>query len=163
MQKMTFEELERHELEPMESSTFRVCDELTSRIDGASMLNGFWSPKKEVAGKIEQKKTLQIINQTFPSIYDWEELIYSEKIKVVENGATWCKAKNKIQENFLWAQRIFIVKKSLNSKKKTQNFPNTSKTNPSNKSKFPRLPKIPLSYVLNNNFSYTEIYHSLVI
>ena len=41
MQKMTFEELERHELEPMESSTFRVCDELTSRIDGASMLNGF--------------------------------------------------------------------------------------------------------------------------
>ena len=57
----------------------------------------------------------------------------------------------------------FYCQKIFKFKKKTQNFPNTSKTNPSNKSKFPRLPKIPLSYVLNNNFSYTEIYRSLVI
>ena len=57
----------------------------------------------------------------------------------------------------------FYCQKIFKFKKKTQNFPNTSKTNPSNKSKFPRLPKIPLSYVLNNNFSYTEIYLSLVI
>ena len=79
---------------------------------------GFWSPKKvfkNQARKIEQKKTLQITNQTFPSKYDWEELIYNEKI-IVENRATWCKAKNKIQKKFLWAQRIFMVKKSLNSK-----------------------------------------------
>ena len=70
MQKMTFEELERHELEPMESSTFRVCDELTSRIDGASMLNGFWSPKKVVAGKIEQKKNFAN-NKSNISQYIW--------------------------------------------------------------------------------------------
>ena len=48
MQKMTFEELESHELEPMKSSTFRVCDELTSRIGGVPILNGFLKSQKSI-------------------------------------------------------------------------------------------------------------------
>ena len=35
------EELERHELERMKFNAFKVCDELTSRMDGAPKLNGF--------------------------------------------------------------------------------------------------------------------------
>lgn len=41
MQKMTFEELEPYELERMKLNAFQVCNELTSRIDGAPILNGF--------------------------------------------------------------------------------------------------------------------------
>ena len=38
---MTFGELEGHGLERMKFNAFKVCDELTSWIDGAPMLNGF--------------------------------------------------------------------------------------------------------------------------
>lgn len=38
--KITFEVLQRHELERMKCFAFKVCDELTSRMDGAPMLNG---------------------------------------------------------------------------------------------------------------------------
>ena len=38
---MTFEEPERHELERMKFNAFKVCDELTSKVDGAPMLNWF--------------------------------------------------------------------------------------------------------------------------
>ena len=41
MHKMTFEELEHHWLKRMKFNTFKVCDELTSRIDGVPMLSGF--------------------------------------------------------------------------------------------------------------------------
>ena len=41
MLKITFEELERHELERMKFNAFKVFDELTSRLDGAPMLNRF--------------------------------------------------------------------------------------------------------------------------
>ena len=41
MQKMTFEELEPHELERMKLNAFQVCSELTSRTDGAPIFNGF--------------------------------------------------------------------------------------------------------------------------
>ena len=41
MQKMTFRELERHELEQMKFNAFKVYDELTSRINSAAMLSGF--------------------------------------------------------------------------------------------------------------------------
>ena len=39
MQKMTFEELERHELEKMKLNTCKACSELTSRINIARMLD----------------------------------------------------------------------------------------------------------------------------
>ena len=41
MQKMTFVELERQELERMKFNAFKVREELTSTVDGARMLNGF--------------------------------------------------------------------------------------------------------------------------
>ena len=52
-QKMTFENLESLELEPMKFNAFKVCSELTSRMDGVPMLNGFMKsqtslPKSEL-------------------------------------------------------------------------------------------------------------------
>ena len=41
MQKITFGELQRHGLERMKFSAFKVCHDRTSRIDAAPMLNGF--------------------------------------------------------------------------------------------------------------------------
>ena len=41
MQKMTFEELQRPELKRMKFNALKVCNELTSRMDGIPMLNGF--------------------------------------------------------------------------------------------------------------------------
>ena len=41
MQKIRFGELQRHGLERMKFSAFKVCHERTSRIDAAPMLNGF--------------------------------------------------------------------------------------------------------------------------
>ena len=41
MQKIKFEELERHELERMKCNTFKVSDELTRKIGDASILNRF--------------------------------------------------------------------------------------------------------------------------
>ena len=45
MQKMTFEELERHELEKMKLNAFKACSELTSRINSARMLDRFMKSK----------------------------------------------------------------------------------------------------------------------
>ena len=50
---MTFENLESLELEPMKFNAFKVCSELTSRMDGVPMLNGFMKsqtslPKSEL-------------------------------------------------------------------------------------------------------------------
>ena len=41
---MMFEELERHELERVKFSAFKVCDEFTSRIDGVPKLNELMTP-----------------------------------------------------------------------------------------------------------------------
>ena len=41
MQKITFEELENHELEQIKFIAFKLCNEIASRIDAAIMLNGF--------------------------------------------------------------------------------------------------------------------------
>ena len=45
MQKRKFEELERHELEGMQFSAFKVCNELASKMNGTPMLNGFMKSK----------------------------------------------------------------------------------------------------------------------
>ena len=63
---MTFEELQCHELERMKFNAIQVCNKLTSRMDGAPVLNGFiksqtFLPKSELFFNNEEYLKIFII------------------------------------------------------------------------------------------------------
>ena len=80
VQKMPYAELESHELDRMKFNAFKVCDELTMRIDGAPAPNGFMK-----AYTSEKKDRLFFKNHDYVK----EFLSSSEKNKMTVPGCNY--------------------------------------------------------------------------